>query len=182
MVDATNVLRREHHDIAAVVLMAEEMLLRRMADPNIGIRDMPEMTNFFLRYADHLHHAKEESVLFPAVLRHQPESLTLLDVLLEEHQQIRAILATLEQALSRGQRDAYFETVRAYIAVMHQHLAREEGQLLPLADQLFSPEEQQQLAAQLAAVQEERMPSTEVSDWQHWSRQAATVSAGSTTK
>ena len=182
MTDATNILRREHHDIATVVRMAEDLLLRRMADPSIGIRDMPEMLNFFLRYADHLHHAKEEFVLFPAVLRHQPESLALLDALLEDHQQIRAVLAAMEGALMHGQRDAYFEAIRAYIAVMHQHLAREEGQLLPLADQLFSPEEQQQLADQLAAVQEERMPSTEVNDWQLWSRQATMASAGGTTK
>lgn len=168
MPEATDVLRREHRNILVIVHMAEEILHRRVTDPEIGMREMPEMLNYFLRYADHLHHAKEEQVLFPAIVRQAPDSFGLLDTLLEEHQQVRVTLAAMERAVSSGRDELYFETLRVYVAMVQPHITRENDLLLTLADGLFSDEEQAKLAERLAVVQDECMPTAELASWETW--------------
>jgi hemerythrin-like domain-containing protein len=167
---ATDVLRREHRDIALVARVAEELLYRRATDTKVGIREMPAMTNYFLRFADYLHHAKEEAVLFPAILRHDANQLSILDTLLTDHQHLRAILSRLVHAVEDGDPAAYFDALQGYLILVRSHMRHENEELLPQADRLIPREEQEALAGQLILLQTERMPDTELADLEAWRR------------
>lgn len=170
MTAATDILRREHRNITVVVRLAEETMHRLAAGNHVDLRDLPAMTHFFLRYADHLHHAKEEAVLFPALVQHDPGSARLLDGLLADHRQIRLVLTGLDEALRQGERDRYFDMIRSYLEIIFGHIARENEEVLPRADDLFSPEEQSRLADQLAILQNTQLLQDEFIELEHWHR------------
>ncbi|HEY3377171.1 MAG TPA: hemerythrin domain-containing protein [Armatimonadota bacterium] len=165
MPEATDVIRREHATIRIIIRILDELLARHKAGEAPSIADIPQMVTFFIRFGDGLHHAKEEQVLFPAILRHDQNSITLLDRLLTDHQQDHLILSTLEHALSRGDHAAVWATMWSYVTLMAAHVELEDNLLLPTADTYFTEEEQAELAGLLATVERERMPELERKSW-----------------
>ncbi|MHB9134399.1 MAG: hemerythrin domain-containing protein [Armatimonadota bacterium] len=165
MPEATDVIRRDHAIMSAMVSALEEMLTHYTLGATIAESDMPGVTNFFLRYADQFHHAKEERILFPAILAADASNQALIDELCTEHHHGREALATQQQAIADGDLECYFQSVRQYLAFIRPHIRRENLVLLPMADRLLSTEQQQALAGRLADLAHEMMPTTEQQDW-----------------
>jgi hemerythrin-like domain-containing protein len=168
MPEATDVIRREHATISAMIGVLEEMLARYVDGRPYSAQDMPGVVNFFMRFADALHHAKEERVLFPAILRHDPQSLLMLDEILEDHQRMRVVIADITAAIAAADPAAYFDAVNGYIRLARQHIRRENEVLLPLADAYLSPQEQQQLAGALVALHQQMLTAAEVESLTHY--------------
>lgn len=162
---ATDVIRHEHATILAVVRIMEEMAARHQAGDALAVQDMPTVIGFFLKYADGLHHAKEEYILFPAILRHSTQCIALLDQLLDEHQHSLRIIGAIDTALLHGDQAAYFAAIRGYLQFIYAHIDVEDDVLLPLADSVLSAEEQEELAQQLSALDAEYLPSLDLPTW-----------------
>lgn len=179
MPSATDILRREHRNIAVVVGIARETLSRRAAGERVELRDLPGMSHFFLRYADTLHHAREDAVLFPALWQRDPESQPLLDRLCNEHRTIHRVLTGLQEALAASERERYFHALQVYLEIIEDHMGRETALVLPRADALFSEDEQAAQATAMAAVQEQRCISLdEACRLEAWPEQAARLPIG----
>jgi hemerythrin-like domain-containing protein len=172
MHDATDILRHEHHIVSVMVRTLEGALADYDAGRITGIREMPDAADFFLRYADHLHHAKEERVLFPAVLARDPRMAETVAQLIREHAANRVMLHGMREAARVADRDAYLAAVRSYVTNIRGHIRVEESILFPAADVALTPEEQQTLAAQLTAVQEALMTAEEVAELTGYARPA----------
>lgn len=94
-------------------------------------------------FADVAHHAQEERILFPALARaglpleHGP-----LACMRHEHEEGRACVRAMDRALSElaaGQSQAAGDLRRAaadYVALLRQHIAKENQVLFPMARQL----------------------------------------------
>jgi hemerythrin-like domain-containing protein len=163
MHEATNILRHEHVIISVMVKTLEEALADYDAGRITRICDMPKAANFFLRFADYLHHAKEERVLFPAVLALDPSMEDTITRLVSDHARFRIALQRLREAEVAGDGDTYLEVVRGYVAHIRDHMKREDTILFPAADAALTAEEQRELAEELVAVQESVMSPEEVS-------------------
>jgi hemerythrin-like domain-containing protein len=100
------------------------------------------------------HHADEEQDLFPR-LRADPTLAGLLDSLAREHAEMDTLWQRLEPLLAAPDTihdlDAFTRLAGEFNALYAQHIARENSELLPHAEQLLSVEQQRDLGARMAA-------------------------------
>lgn len=123
-----------------------------------------KMLDFFRNFADRCHHAKEEKLLFVKMEeRGVPVRGGPIGVMLQEHDEgrrrVRAVAEALPQARS-GQASA-LSTVRsnllAYIQLLRAHIDKEDNVLYPMADRLFTPEDQRALTEAFEKVEAEEI-------------------------
>jgi len=81
------------------------------------------------------HFSREEERLFPELLAVDPRAAGPVQVMTMEHQQMRALLANLEEARGERNADDCLGLVETLHFLIQQHNAKEEGILYPLADQ-----------------------------------------------
>jgi hemerythrin-like domain-containing protein len=100
------------------------------------------------------HHADEEQDLFPA-LRAEPALASLLDALARDHAEMESLWQRLEPLLDAPDTihdlDGFARLAGEFTALYRQHLARENSELLPQAEQLLSEEQQRELGTRMAA-------------------------------
>jgi hemerythrin-like domain-containing protein len=93
--------------------------------------------------ADQCHHGKEEGYLYPSMKEKGIPPDGPIARLLAEHSEVRDYLGTLSGLPSRAERAA---AALLYVRVMRQHIEQENAVIFPVADRLFTPEEQAALA------------------------------------
>ncbi|WP_298402514.1 pyridoxamine 5'-phosphate oxidase [Janthinobacterium sp.] len=108
----------------------------------------------YFNKAAHLHHADEEQDLMPmlqATATGEDAALlaTLVPGILADHQRMDQAWLTLRpelDAIAAGtDSQLSHDGVRDYIAAYQAHMAKEEGQLAPMAKRLFSAQQMEQL-------------------------------------
>lgn len=146
---ATAPLRDEHR----VILKALDVLeaaADRLAD---GTR-IPEpawsaLLDWFVRFADARHHAKEERLLFPALeAAGVPRAGGPIAVMLEEHETGRELVC----GMRAGALDVRAARARAYVDLLRVHIHKETDVLFELADALLDGETVKALARDYAAA------------------------------
>ncbi|MHC4063862.1 MAG: hemerythrin domain-containing protein [Planctomycetota bacterium] len=146
----TTVLKDEHRVIERVLDAFERVLPKNPVDKEF----IASALDFFRSFADRFHHAKEEDELFPELERAGiPREGGPIGCMLEEHQQGRAYLRAVGEnleAAAEGDATAA-QTVRdagaGYIALLRDHIQKEDNVLFMLADQALGPDQQQALSA-----------------------------------
>lgn len=119
--------------------------------------------DFLSHFADGLHHAKEEEVLFPTL-----QSLGLpLDsgpvaCMLHDHAAGRELRRAMAAALPMLGADpeaarTLAERTREYVQLMRFHIKKEDSVLFPLADSMFDEGTKHQVSRRFAEVAEKRV-------------------------
>jgi hemerythrin-like domain-containing protein len=123
-----------------------------------------KMLDFFREFADHCHHAKEEKLLFEKMEgRGVPVSGSPIAVMLQEHEEGRRRLKSVAEALPKaGSGDASAvasvrDNLLAYIRLLRGHIDKEDNILYPMADRLFTPEDQRALTEAFEKVEAEEI-------------------------
>lgn len=121
---------------------------------------------FIREFADGLHHQKEEQVLFPRMVASGvPEEGGPVGVMLHEHQEGRACVRAMAEALEgaaagdAAARTALVSAARSYVELLRGHILKEDHVLFPMADDLFAEAQQKEVLAgfeQAEAVNPER--------------------------
>lgn len=150
----TDVLMNEHRLIERVLDALEaaaNQVERGRAVPAAFFLDAAE---FIAGFADGCHHRKEEGVLFDALAAGgMPTHAGPIGVMLMEHEQGRAFTRALRSAARRlesGDADAGREVARqarGYVALLREHITKEDDVLFPMADQLLGADQQRQVMA-----------------------------------
>jgi len=160
--EATRILMEEHRVIERVVSSLETAAQRLDAGDPIEAGFFVEAADFIKSFADGCHHKKEESVLFPAM-----ESAGVarqggpLAVMLAEHEEgrrlTRAIRAAAEEmATGRPEwKTAVVQNALGYVALLRQHIAKENGVLFPMADRVIAVDAQEGLAEAFDRIEHE---------------------------
>ena len=145
----TDVLRDEHRIILGALDMLETAAAR-----SDGGRVLPESwwaeTIEWLRaFADRNHHAKEERLLFPAMVKAGvPSEGGPIAVMLEEHTEGRALVQAMATA-APAERPA---VARRYVRLLRDHIEKENGVLFPLADAVLDESTQAMLRGEFQGV------------------------------
>ena len=153
-------LTREHQDILKVVhglSLFDAALERGERIDTVLVRQVVE---FMREFADRCHHAKEERILFPEMVRKGvPEAGCPIGGLLREHVQGRELVSALaraNEAHAEGEAGAA-DALRAAIAGIQQlypnHIWKEDQMVFPMAQRLFDAAETARLAADFAAAE-----------------------------
>jgi hemerythrin-like domain-containing protein len=117
--------------------------------------------DFIRNYADRFHHAKEEDVLFEALVQNgMPRQNSPIAAMLMEHDQGRAYVGAMEAAAQRalsgeqGQEGTIAENALAYAALLRDHIAKEDEILYPLAERVIPDTMREGIVAGYASAEE----------------------------
>lgn len=131
-------LHDEHLSMAAI-FQALDRLLDGIASQKIApdFQLLASMLDYIIREPEQLHHPKEDSCLFPVLLKRNERCRDLVDKLEREHHesrnQIKGLSTAFIQYQSQGEAGfAHFESAaRTYIHFGIKHIELEERELLP---------------------------------------------------
>ncbi|HXU88364.1 MAG TPA: hemerythrin domain-containing protein [Methylomirabilota bacterium] len=120
------ILRDEHRTILSVL----ELLERAVERPPIDTW-WTDTLAWLRAFADHSHHAKEETALFPAMVKAGvPSEGGPIAVMLEEHEEGRRLIRTMEATTGATREMA----CRAYVSLLRAHIDKENEIVFPLAE------------------------------------------------
>lgn len=129
----TDVLRDEHRVILGALTTLERAAERLDAGGPLPSGWWEQMLDWLRAFADRNHHAKEETSLFPAMVKAGvPAEHGPIAVMLEEHVQGRALIRGM--AAAGATRAA---AAREYVSLLRDHIAKEDGIVFPLADSVL---------------------------------------------
>jgi hemerythrin-like domain-containing protein len=149
----TDTLAKEHA-LVILVTKAAEQEVRYMHDTGEYRPDVvDELVDFFQYFTEACHDPKEENLLFARLrARGLPADSGLLAEFYREHAEFHSRLRDIEHWLrtmkttGEGEVPALAAHLDGYLKLMRSHVAREEELLFPLAEELLTDEDQEELA------------------------------------
>ena len=142
--DVTRVLSDEHQLILRMIALVEKNTALMEQGKFRDWRFFLDAVDFIRNYADRFHHAKEEDVLFLALVKNgMPEKQSPIEAMHMEHDQgrafVRAFEAAAEKALNgeAGQIPVIAENAKGYAALLRGHIDKEDNILYPLAERVL---------------------------------------------
>jgi hemerythrin-like domain-containing protein len=160
----TQILSGEHRVIDQVVSCLEAIV--RDAKSAAKLDELParDAVAFFRNFADRCHHGKEEVYLFPALeAKGFPREGGPTGVMLREHDEGRSHVRGMDQniaAAAAGEPAAlkqFIDHAESYIALLREHIYKEDNILFQLAERTLSDEEQKTLLAAFQTAEAEEM-------------------------
>jgi hemerythrin-like domain-containing protein len=149
----TILLKLEHREIEKVLAALEEACDRLEAGRPPGPLFFEQTMDFLRTFADRCHHRKEETLLFSRMVeRGFAREDGLLHVMIEEHERARDHIHRLSAAVARlatgaeGTDGDIIASGRACVALLAEHIRKEELVLYPLAETLLTPADDDDLA------------------------------------
>ncbi len=142
--DVTQVMVEEHKLILRMIALLEQNTARmeqgQFRDWNFFLAGV----DFIRNYADRFHHAKEEDVLFKALVKNgMPEQNSPVAAMLMAHDEGRAFVRNMEEAAQKalagelGQIPVIAENARGYATLLRDHIDKEDNILYPLAERVL---------------------------------------------
>jgi hemerythrin-like domain-containing protein len=162
--EITSALVAEHRLILRMldVLERNALLTRRGEFGNYAF--YLDAVDFIRTYADRFHHAKEEDILFEALVANgMPRANSPVAAMLMEHELGRGFVKAMEEgaraalAGKLGQDETIAANAIGYLELLREHIAKEDGILYPLAERLIPAERRDAIVAAYAAA-EDRTP------------------------
>jgi hemerythrin-like domain-containing protein len=177
---STDDLKNEHRLIEKVLSELED-IAQRAGDQGAIEREPADRALEILRnFADKCHHGKEERHLF-ALLEERGMSLDRgpLAVMLTEHEEgrrhIRAMVESVPGAANgEGQAvDTFIEHAEAYVALLRQHIQKEDTVLYPMAENLLSAQDDERLEEGFEAIERDEMGEGTHQKYHRWVEEMA---------
>jgi hemerythrin superfamily protein len=137
--DATRLLEQDHREV--------EQLFERFKDATGDTQQKGKIVDEIIKELS-IHAAIEEEVFYPAVKEAVPDGEGLVDHSLDEHQEVKELLAELDRM---SPEDAgYHQKVEKVISDVSEHVQEEEGEMFPKFREAISPTKLEEIGAQLA--------------------------------
>lgn len=158
--DITRALVSEHRLILRMIALLESNAARTAEGSYTNWQFYLDGVDFIRNYADRFHHAKEEDVLFEALIKNgMPRENSPIAAMLMEHDQGRAFVkamenATLEALAGQGGREQIIaDNALAYAALLREHISKEDEILYPLAERVIPDTMRDDIIAGYAAAE-----------------------------
>ena len=142
--DITKALVDEHRLILRMIALLERNAPKTAEGSYLNWQFYLDGIDFIRQYADRFHHAKEEDVLFKALVDNgMPKDNSPVAAMLMEHDQgrnfVRAMVSAVLEAQA-GRTDAYQEiadNATGYATLLRDHIAKEDDILYPLSERVL---------------------------------------------
>jgi len=153
----------EEHRVIERVLSALQVAAERVSrGEEMGPAFFVNAALFIKNFADGCHHRKEEGVLFVAMNESGlPAQGGPIGVMLAEHEQGRAFTREMKDAAQKWEggdlsaRAAVAQNALGYVALLRQHIHKENNILFPMADRLIPPDRQEKVATDFERIEHE---------------------------
>lgn len=154
----TEMLREEHRLILQVVEALAGFVEDGEPDDD-AVDKVADCVTFFRLFTDACHHGKEEDLLFGSLVEHGlPREEGPVAVMLLEHEMGRDLVRSMDDGLQRyrggeaGAWDDVRRPARDYVALLRQHITKEDHVLFNMADGIVPEPECQRLCQAYDAV------------------------------
>lgn len=147
MSKALDIIRSEHRSIALVLENLRRLARNGGRVPRVNPAVFGAMVNYLENYADRVHHPKEDEYLFAPLRRRGAGAEALIAGLEREHADGGRALDGLKQSYARLEAagdaglPAFARSVEDFARAYFEHMRKEEEQLFPLAERLFTRED-----------------------------------------
>jgi len=142
--DITQVMVEEHRLILRMITLVEQHVATLEQGRFSNWQFFLDAVDFIRNYADRFHHAKEEDILFVALVNNgMPAKQSPIEAMLIEHEQgrqhVHALEAAAQLALAGdpGQAQAIAAHAGAYAQLLRGHIDKEDQILYPLAERIL---------------------------------------------
>ncbi len=160
----TEMLMSEHRVIEQVLSCLERIAGQAQQNEKLDGAAARDALDFFRNFADRCHHGKEERHLFPLMeAKGFPRQGGPTGVMLHEHDEGRAHIQAMHAVLEQAEAGAaaaveqFVQHARAYVALLREHITKEDHCLFPMANRAFAPADQQRLLDAFTHVEHEQM-------------------------
>lgn len=161
---ATDILIEEHDAILVMLNILKKVCHRLDMGKRVEESDLENIVEFFKEFADKCHHGKEEDLLFPALEEYGvPNEGGPIGVMLSEHVIGRENVKGMKDAIAgykKGEESApegFVRNARNYIALLTDHIDKENTVLFAMADARIPEERQQSLLLEFEKADEEKI-------------------------
>lgn len=145
---ATRNLENDHVHILQLIAVMEEMV--RL--PEANTEHLEEIVNLIRNFADGLHHAKEENLLFP-LMAEKGFSMQQgpIGVMMMEHEEGRKFVRGMAENIDRlknGDHSALshvYTNMTGYAILLANHIGKEDNILFRMADNVLTTEDNQSI-------------------------------------
>ena len=150
-----NILKEEHAVIERVLDLLEPAGtgVRKGEPPPAGFERWA--IEFLRHFADHCHHAKEETALFPLL---EARGITRkggpLGVMLREHDEGRAYLQRMQDAADRRDHVGFALVAEEYAQMLRQHEFKENFVLFQIAESCLTDDDDADLVEKFHGIEQ----------------------------
>lgn len=139
MKNITKVLSDEHQNILKVIESILSTCENIKAGDEINPIYFDNAIAFIKNYADTYHHAKEEEILFKAMLNNvNTMHCNPIPVMLSEHDEGRSFVKGLEAGLANNNKQEILDNARGYCYLLINHIYKEDNVLYPMAEEALN--------------------------------------------
>ncbi|HOD27735.1 MAG TPA: hemerythrin domain-containing protein [Syntrophales bacterium] len=144
---ASQDLMHEHDAILFSLKVLEEICRRVESQKDALVKDITDLIDFLKLFADKCHHGKEEGFLFPALKEVGIPEDGPIGVMLAEHTQGRNFIKQMQESLTDKmfRTEDFVKSARGYIALLRDHIEKENNILFPMGDAKLSNAKQREL-------------------------------------
>lgn len=148
-----HILKHEHRVIEQGLRALDGVCMRLEGGNLVPARALLDILDFTTAFADRYHHAKEETVLFPALERRGiSREGGPLGAMEHEHRIERGLIGDLREATAsyrEGDANAatrFVESARTYVRLLVGHIEKEDGILFRLGDEILDEDDKAALS------------------------------------
>ena len=152
-------LLNDEHRLIEQTLGALVRYTRRL-DEGAAPADLSAFVTFFQRFADALHHHKEEDILFERMIEAGfPRGGGPIAMMLHEHEGGRHLVSRLAEAAARadswlrGDHAAVHETALVFAELLRAHIHKEDAVLYPMARRTLPEDVIAEMGARFEAME-----------------------------
>ena len=160
----TKNLENDHVHILRLIDVMEH--ITGQEDPDVS--DIEIIVYLIKNFADGLHHAKEENLLFPLMAeRGFSTSQGPIAVMLSEHAQGRSFVRGMTENITsyktgnEGALIGLYENMNGYAELLRKHISKENNILFRMADKAFTESDQLSLVASFDKTEDEHFSSSD---------------------
>ena len=168
MATATKNLENDHVSILRLIDVLEKMIVKQ----GTNVEHFEMVVDIIKGYADGFHHAKEENLLFPLmVTKGYSTENGPIAVMLHDHIEGRSYVKGMVKGISDFSSNPttaltnIYDNGKGYIALLRAHIGKENNVLFRMADNVFSPEDQNQLLLEFAKIEQSESYSKAINHW-----------------
>jgi hemerythrin-like domain-containing protein len=144
---STALLLEDHKHILRALRVLEEMAALVKRGNKKNDKDVQDVLEFLNGFADRIHQGREESILFPALLRDPGQkNYKELSGLIFEHNRQRSLIEGLHDSIASKEPKDFVYYATRFVEILRHHIQEEEQTLFPLSNSTLSPAEDERIA------------------------------------
>ena len=144
----TDLLLQDHKIMLRALDVLEEIAAKVQRDEPVEPADFEVILRFLRVFGDEYHQAKEESALFPVLMRTASSQQRSLRHMLFEHDQERSLVEGLEEALKTKKGIDFVHYANRLSSLLRNHIYKEDHILFDDVDKSLSEQQDEEVVAE----------------------------------